>query len=821
MIIFGEEVKQNLDPEKLENIFSLAKEKSQELRNIKIDQILDTLDATGKLWSRESQYYKNALKLLSQELSFSEDMIAFTLDLIPELLSKNNLKKRLNLELENLAMLDDFVYRPEYQSEHGYFTLGSLVHISAGNVFLGCIDSLLMGFLTKNINILKTSSKNNIFPKLFAESLAEADTQKILSDKYCICYWKGGDPKLEQIVKKRAGGIICWGGGDAIKSWRSGLGSGVKLFEYGPKISFQLLTQKGLNAVSDRVRLMNSFAQDICLWDQAACASAQVIYVEKGVDLQVFMTELALALGNFPLARGEVSQDEQVELLKYTYRCDYQSLETGLPAIRGGSFNIIFDPISELSVSPLNRSIVVKTFEGPLELASAISPYRSHLQTCAIQVGPSEINIYSELLADIGITRIVQPGEMLRAKVGAPHDGKFGLRELVTVVSRELIQHDIEKFCQEIAERIPFYHKYSGMEFKKWPIIDGKEIYAHGPGSANPTMIDCSSGGSFFASGGTTGASKYSFYTNEEFNQICAMLANSYMDVGLTPGSVVANMFVAANMWSSFTAVSKALELCSVKVLPIGGQCEMKYIIEFFNRFNPTVIFGIPSMLVEMSKVIKANIETIFYAGEVMTKAHQKLLRKNWGVKKFSSAGYASVDVGPIGYQVPEGEPGENYLFDGIHLEVIDGIAVVTSTLRRSMPIIRYNTGDKVEIIGTVPRVKFKLHGRGDETIFIWSARIPLIDIRRAFDVLNLEAPEQIQVVFCEKNNRDRLIFVGDYSDPFNLEAILWNLFSSCEDLQQTLSFEALVQNTQIRPSHCKVTNPRTGKVPAIVDERC
>src|SRR5690606_20146414 len=146
-------------------------------------------------------------------------------------LSQENLLRRIELELGSSQCLDQFYYLKEYEQFHKFESLGVLVHISAGNVFLGCIDSLLMGFLTKNINVLKLSSQNHVFPQLFAQSLQQADRDRVLCDKYAICYWKGGQQDVEDRVKKNADAIICWGGEESVKNWKANLPTQTKVFD--------------------------------------------------------------------------------------------------------------------------------------------------------------------------------------------------------------------------------------------------------------------------------------------------------------------------------------------------------------------------------------------------------------------------------------------------------------------------------------------------------------------------------------------------------------------------------------------------------------
>ena len=178
-----------LDKTLLDNIIQIGRKKADLFSEIPIEEIISVLNATGKLWHEKSKYFNEACKHLGSELQFDSEMISETLKVIPELLNEKNLYLRITSEFDNYKCLNTFIKTSKFDGSYRAFPLGMLLHITAGNVFIGCIDSLLMGFLTKNISILKLSHKNMIFPKLFVESLLEADKKNILSDKFSMIYF--------------------------------------------------------------------------------------------------------------------------------------------------------------------------------------------------------------------------------------------------------------------------------------------------------------------------------------------------------------------------------------------------------------------------------------------------------------------------------------------------------------------------------------------------------------------------------------------------------------------------------------------------------
>ncbi|NDE17589.1 hypothetical protein EBZ80_21950 [bacterium] len=135
-----------------------------------------------------------------------------------------------------------------------------------------------------------------------------------------------------------------------------------------------------------------------------------------------------------------------------------------------------------------------------------------------------------------------------------------------------------------------------------------------------------------------------------------------------------------------------------------------------------------------------------------MSLVARQFIRSVAGTSYFGSAGYASVDAGPIGYQCRSCERGVHHVFtDHVHLEVLNGDdngeAVVTSRIKRAMPVIRLRTGDLIEWIGSTETpcacgsrdVRFRLLGRVDSQINVWGCRLFVGDFEKSLADAGLE----------------------------------------------------------------------------------
>ena len=166
MYWFGEKLNQPEDWKLAESWGQISALK-KELALTSVDDIITTLDSFGKLWSKDSKNYSEAIPKLIEESGFSSEEVHSTLSILPQLLSRESLEARVKAEFTNVNVLDTFSKLPHFQGMVKAVPKGVVLHVTAGNVFLSSIDSLIMGFLTKNISIVKVSSSNQFFPFIF------------------------------------------------------------------------------------------------------------------------------------------------------------------------------------------------------------------------------------------------------------------------------------------------------------------------------------------------------------------------------------------------------------------------------------------------------------------------------------------------------------------------------------------------------------------------------------------------------------------------------------------------------------------------------
>lgn len=793
--LFGrfESTERPLDVADIERICAVARDKQRRLDAVPLSRLLDTLDAVARRW-RDPAYdgRRKALRVMPEVVGFHPSMVEKAIDALCDVMQRPAMEKKIRLELGHRDALDGWRFIPPYKGFVRAQALGTVLHVSAGNVFVSGVDSLVHGLVTRNASLLKISRADPLFPLLFARSLQEVDATGVLAEAFAVLSFRGGEADVEAALKARVDGIAVWGGESAVQAWRRDLPLRVRLLSYGPKYSFSVLTSAAL-ASSDLVAVCDAVAFDVALWEQRACSSPQVVYVqssEGGGLLDEFMLGLADALGRVTrvLPPAALALDEQVEIVRHRElaRMAQAFGEGELRASEDSTaWTVIVRHDAKFEVTPGNRVIYVKPYHDFEQVLDQAEAHRGYVQSVALLAAPRETHAMATELVGRGVDRITELGKMGVARPGSPHDGTWQLHDLVRWVCLESEGSGAGPF--DVGRRIappypdaarPFENKsptrwarlqellafarqsspfYAArfaersfeqyVEFESLPFLERGDVYHNTPPQGEGLLTGPLERAYVFASGGSTGEPKFSFYSYDEFNEVTTLLSEIYQVAGITDQDTVGNLFMAGNLWTSFIVANEALEKIGCVTLPIAGNAEIDLVLRYLRLFRPTALIGLPSIIIQLAEMVKAQnldirVRTVLYGGEHLGPEARAFLRDVLGCEAIISAGYASVDAGPVGYQCSHAEGAVHHLlYDYQFLEIIDGETgealprgsvgeiVVTNLNRRLMPIIRYRTGDlgrRVEggcQCGR-PGVRFELLGRCDDVVRVGSVSI-------------------------------------------------------------------------------------------------
>ena len=405
------------------------------------DEILAVFSRLSRAWA-DPMYQKRreAIDALSRNSDLSAEFIKAVFEEFAKIIAPEYLLSKLEGELASPDIQGKLAAQREANIQLIVQPAGQVLHVASGNVFVACIESLINGILTRNINFLKMSTDDRDFPVLFAESIREFDKEKAVSRRLAVLWWRGGDEAVEGLFKQNMDRIVFWGGPEALKNWERGLGESAVLIRHGPKISFGVVSRAGLKS-AHLSNLTDNIALDIAIWDQRACNCPQMLFVEESVpvsDMKDFTGSLSESLkkmnGTFPPARR--SDDEYVEVLKARELATAAHLVSGAPVSVIGpetfDWTIISEEggVGEFEPSPLSRTIIIRRYPSLKALSGLFRGHSFYLQTIGYCLDESEIPEYAMKLSSLGVTRLCPFGVMAIPVAGTPHDGTFALRDL-------------------------------------------------------------------------------------------------------------------------------------------------------------------------------------------------------------------------------------------------------------------------------------------------------------------------------------------------------------------------------------------------------
>ncbi len=879
--IFGKFIKSDapLNVHQIHEILNLAERALGKIQDVPIDRIIDVLDKVYHRWmDKDYPLRKIALERMPSLVGYSKEMTEVAIDSLFTHMKRENLSHLIRAQIGKASLLDHFEYVKLSNSYLKAQPLGIVLHVSPGNVFVGGVDSLMYGILSKNVNILKLSHQDPLFPFLFVKSLKEVEEDCILADAIAILNFSSKDEDLERELKKRCDGIVVIGGEDAVKSYRRDLPVGVRLVEYGPRYSFSIVTAKGYKN-SDPERVFTDCAWDVIIWEQRACSSPQVIYVEKsivGEFLEEFPRYLEAMSRKYP--QENLSLDDKIEILKAREAARFQEVE-GTAILyyspRSMRWTVIYEKDPSFKISPLNRTIYVKPFSSWADILSQATKMKNYLQTVGFLGNETELKTIAKALVRLGVSRITKIGTMGVEKIGAPHDFDFPLARLVKWVSIDWLDKPftlgdkiapssvplwkkIRRLLSFAFENSSFYKEHlSGIDIKnirsykdflKVPLTDKTHIYQNTPPQGEGMLTAPLKNAYVFASGGSTGTPKFNFYSFRELEEVSSILAEIYQIAGIQREDVVANLFMAGFLWTSFIVVNQAIEKIGCVSLPIAGNADIDLILHYMNLFRPTAVLGLPSMIIQLAEEIMRRkmdlkIEKILYGGEHFGDEALKFLRESVGARIIQSAGYASVDAGPIGYQCREVSGGVHHLLHNyVFLEIIDpeketpveegqvGEIVVTNLHRRLMPIVRYRTGDLGKFIKGKcpcghPTPLFELLGRCDDVLRIGAMSIYPPMISEALSQVEGLSP-LFQMIAEYDGVKEKLTIkieaLQKQDDYSSLSQKAYNALLSHDPELELVVKEKWLGDliVEVIPPNSIPRNPRTGKIKKVIDKR-
>lgn len=399
------------------------------LHNIHYQDIINILVRVGEFWNPRNinhPLYQKAMKYLSAVNGYDLKMAQRELNLINSTCAFGDvLHDMLDAELGNKFYLEEWV--PLQDALVHAQPQGNVLNIMVGNVPISSIMCLVRGLITKNRTISKLPSRDPITSLFFALSFLEVAKDDPVTKSLSVLYWPHGDCVENELMD--ISDIVCvWGGGNAIEATKKKASSAKEILEFGPKVSFSLVGKESCD--SEKVAI--DLAHDISIYNQEACFSPQMAFVEGDVDIFITNLKKGLELYERLLPKGVSSIDVHAHIQRARIEAQYMEHEVLSP--KNTSWTIIkCNTPKDISEHPLGRTIYIIPVKNINECLSYVN---EKTQTITISPWVRNVEIRDEATLK-GASKITEIGLAEWQRVGVPHDNIFPLHKMVRWVGVE------------------------------------------------------------------------------------------------------------------------------------------------------------------------------------------------------------------------------------------------------------------------------------------------------------------------------------------------------------------------------------------------
>lgn len=341
--------------------------------------------------------------------------------------------------------------------------LGTLLHITAGNMEGLPVFSIVEGLLTGNVNILKLPGNDGGLSMDIILRLIRLEPA--LADYIYVFDTSSGDLPAMRRLEEMADGIVVWGGDSAVAAVRRSAPPGTRLIEWGHKLGFVYIS-----GYECKDKELSALAEHIVSTRQLLCSSCQTIFLdtERMDDVNEFCREFLPYM-----ERAVLSCPGHVSLLSLFQPDILQKDSTVRPVeSRFGSVNMAEAALAlqqhndrmeqmaygkkkmrklypgkgcsltacgdhELELSPMFGNCLVKRLPQG-QLFGCLRRHKRHLQTAGLICREDRRTELMKTLASGGVARITRAGTMSSPFAGEAHDGEYALRRYVRFVSQEM-----------------------------------------------------------------------------------------------------------------------------------------------------------------------------------------------------------------------------------------------------------------------------------------------------------------------------------------------------------------------------------------------
>lgn len=209
-------------------------------------------------------------------------------------LRRTTLESMINRELGESFLKEE--WDADGMARFRAFPLGIVGHWPAGNVEIQPFISLVCGLLGGNAAIVRVPNGLVTICEQIWSKLHEVDSENELCPLIRLVAFDYNQRDIQEEMASRVDGAMIWGGEDAVLANRSlPFPHWCRIALFGPRISVAFMDKGVAESERERKRFSQRMARDVWQFDQMACSSPQVLFVEKNESMDFLINSLEAA----------------------------------------------------------------------------------------------------------------------------------------------------------------------------------------------------------------------------------------------------------------------------------------------------------------------------------------------------------------------------------------------------------------------------------------------------------------------------------------------------------------------------------------------
>jgi hypothetical protein len=305
--------------------------------------------------------------------------------------------------------------------------------VLAGSIPMPTLQAMLAPLALGSAVLVKPASRDPVSAELVAGSLADADAE--LGACVALARVAGSDAAAMQALCE-ADCVVAYGDDATIAALAARTAPSRRLVAHGHRVSVAALGSEATRGDALR-KACAGFAVDVAAWDQLGCLSPIALYVQgdaaaarrTGEALASALREAALRWPRGrvePAAAAPFANERDAAELRVASGAAI-SLHTGPPS---SDFCIVVESDACLRPAPLHRFVRVHPVADAGALLAALAPLRRHLAGVALAGFGSEQASLVRALAQLGASRVCEPGALQAPPLGWESGGRGVLASL-------------------------------------------------------------------------------------------------------------------------------------------------------------------------------------------------------------------------------------------------------------------------------------------------------------------------------------------------------------------------------------------------------